>query len=307
MPLKVLPIMTNSPSPLAGAEVDVRQPPAAAPRAPLDAEDDEVEGVRRLDLLPRPPAPARRVGRVEGLDHRPLLPGGEGVGDGLLRLRDGRADDAGDQPVADDLREHLPPRRQRLVDEIDAVAVQAVEEPGLHGARAEPLHRLLERPRPAVLGDGEGLAVEHDGLDGQGPGQRDDLRDAVGDLPQRPRPHPHLVAAPVHLDAGAVELVLDHDPRVAVRRAQLGQRGVQGVAGRGEHGPQRAHDLEADGAELGDRVVAGQRHVSRGREAARQHEGAAYGVGGHLTRRVASLARVAAAATASIMIPSSAP
>ena len=297
MPLNVLPIMTNSPSSRSRAPRWMfDNQPAAAPRPPLDAEDDEVEGVRRLDLLPRPSAPARRVGRVEGLDHRALVPGGQGVGDGLLAPRPtvGRTT-PGMRWSATTSASTSPRARQRLVDEVDAVAVQAVEEPGLHGARRRTAFIVSwnGRGRPSSA-SGEGLAVEHDGLDGQGPGQRDDLGHAVGDLPQRPRPDPHLVAAPVHLDAGAVELVLDHDPGIPVGRAQLGQRRVQGVARARRASGAPGADLEADRAQV--RRPSAPRAPWSGRRPESMN-----------ARRTASAGTSAAAATASIMRPSSAP
>ena len=59
--------------PVAGAEVDVGEPAAAAAGAPLDREHHQVEGVHRLHLHPGGAAPAGVVGRGEVLDHHALV------------------------------------------------------------------------------------------------------------------------------------------------------------------------------------------------------------------------------------------
>jgi hypothetical protein len=139
---------------------------------------------------------------------------------------------------------------QRLVEEVAAVEVQHVEEERAEQhplvchlpthPTAEAAHRVLERPRPAVVVQGEGLAVEDGGLTGQRPHLRHELGNAVGDLAQRAGPHPDDVAVAVHLDAGSVELELHGDVG-----AQVGERGVEGGPGAGEHRPHRPADLQA--------------------------------------------------------------
>ena len=158
---------------------------------------------------------------------------------------------------------------QRLVEQVAAVEVEQVEEEraeqhALVGrVAAEAAHRVLERARPAVVVQGQGLPVEDGGAARQGPHALDELGDAVGDLAQGARPHPDVVAVAVHLDAGAVELVLDGDVG-----AEVGQRGVQRGAGAGEHGPHRPADLEPHRVQRLD--AAGQRERPRSRAGGRR-------------------------------------
>ena len=99
----------------------------------------------------------------------PSWPLAERVVEQRLRLRGvGRAD-ARDRQLADDLVEVALARVERLVDEVDAVAVQDVEEPHEQERRrargavaAERAHGVLERLGRGVLVDAEHLAVEHD-------------------------------------------------------------------------------------------------------------------------------------------------
>ena len=78
MPLNVLPTMIGSPPSGSRAPRWMFDSVPGAPAVPpLRAEHDEVQRVHRLHLLPRLAAPARRVGRVERLDHDALVPGGQ--------------------------------------------------------------------------------------------------------------------------------------------------------------------------------------------------------------------------------------
>ena len=92
MPLNVLPSMTK----LAGRSGSraprwmLESQPRRRPRAPLDGEHHEVEGVDRLDLHPGRAAAAGGVGRVEVLDDDALVAGGEHLGDERLGLLGGR-------------------------------------------------------------------------------------------------------------------------------------------------------------------------------------------------------------------------
>src|SRR4029450_6286530 len=65
---------------VAGAQVEVGQPALAAAVAPLDGQDDQVEGVDRLDLEPAGPAAGGPPGRGQPRDHsapaRPAPGGG---------------------------------------------------------------------------------------------------------------------------------------------------------------------------------------------------------------------------------------
>ena len=167
MPLNVLPTMIGSPPSGSRAPRWMLDSAAGAPAVPpLGAEHDEVQRVHRLDLLPGPPAPAGRVRRVERLDHDALVPGASACSSSAAASSaDGRSTPG--HPVrAGDPVQRVQPRAQRLVDQVGAVEVQAVEE-----ERAE--QQLVRRPAPNRLivswnGRGrpsslqrEGLAVEH--------------------------------------------------------------------------------------------------------------------------------------------------
>ena len=185
--------------------------------------------------------------------------------------------------VGQQLGQRVEPDGQRLVEQVAAVEVQQVEEEraeqhaGVRRITAEPAHRVLERPRPAVVVQGQGLAVEDDGLARQRPHPLDELGHAVGHLPQRAGPHPDVVAVPVHLDARAVELELHGH-----LGAEGGERGVQRRAGAGEHRAHRPADLQPHGVQRLD--PAGQRRGRRLRQPAGEHERPADGGGGDVGR-----------------------
>ena len=169
-------------------------------------------------------------------------------------------------------------RRTTAADPVHRVSSAALR---AAGAGPQALHGVLERPRPPVLGDGQGLAVEHEGLDGEVAHQRDDLRHRVGDLVQRPRPHPHLLAAAVHLDPRAVELVLDDDLATPGRRASPpGSRPGEASIGRtGRITSSPTAPSAATGSALRQRGLGGRR------EPAGEHERAPHRVGGNPGRR----------------------
>ncbi len=86
----------------------------------------------------------------------------------------------------------------------------------------------------------------------RGPHRLDHLRDAVGDLVEGAREHAHLIAASVHLDAGAVQLPLERG-RIDLRqrRGQIGSRPRQHRLHRPPHlEPHRAQAV--DPVEHGD-------------------------------------------------------
>ena len=102
--------------------------------------------------------------------------------------------------------------------------------------RTTPGIRWPPAARPSA--SSQRLAVEHDPVARLRADQFHQLGDAVGHLAQRARPHPDLVAVAVHLDTGAVELVLDAD-----LRPQLGQRGVEVLGRTREHRADRTAHL----------------------------------------------------------------
>lgn len=127
---------------------------------------------------------------------------------------------------------------QRRVEQVGAVAMQAVEEigpqqqfPGI--LCAEPAHRLLERPRPTGVIQRQRLTVEHHRPARQRAGECHQFRHAAGDFPQRAGVHMYLVTVPVNLDPGTVQFVLH------AGCAHIGECGVQRVGRRGQHRPDR--------------------------------------------------------------------
>ena len=151
---------------VARAEVDVGQVAAPTPGAVLDREDDQVEGVPRLDLDPPGTATTRLVRRRRRLHDDALLAVGRRrprtASDGLVGRR---RHEPLHGPRTGDGVQGRQPREQRRVEQVDAVHVQAVEEERRQddlGRRGRgPGRGLLERPRPTVRPDRERLAVEH--------------------------------------------------------------------------------------------------------------------------------------------------
>ena len=126
-------------------------------RPPLDGQHHQIQGVNRLDLEPTGPAAARLVRRGQRLGHHALVPGGQ------RRVQEvaGGSRIRGDQPIDPVLRGHDVVERRgalagRRVEQVDAVAVQDVEEEDrqrLGGAG----RRDVDRPAEARRGDLEGL------------------------------------------------------------------------------------------------------------------------------------------------------
>ncbi|ODA89942.1 hypothetical protein ATY41_02545 [Leifsonia xyli subsp. xyli] len=120
------------------------------------------------------------------------------------------------------------PRRERLVEQVAAVEVEDVEEPGMQHRlprclAAEPRHRLLKRPRGSVLVQRERFAVQDEVARGHAPHRLDDLGHAVRDVREAACVRPDIVSAAVRLDARTAELVLDRVPgrssRAPLRRS----------------------------------------------------------------------------------------
>ncbi len=104
----------------------------------------------------------------------------------------------------------------------------------------------------------------------------DDLRHPVGDVGETAGEHAHLVTVTVHLDAGAVELVLHGGLAGGLDRV-CGRR-----RGRGEHRQHGAADEQPHGRELVLR--AGERDDGGLAEITRQHRRAAHHGGGAARR-----------------------
>jgi hypothetical protein len=165
------------------------------------------------------------------------------------------------------------PLARRGVEQVAAVHREQVEEDGgdrQQGARgvhiqlgADPARHLLEGARPAVLAEGDHLAVEHRGIDRQLPGGGHDLGQPVGDLIERTGVDPYVIALPVHLHPDAVELLLDR------ARAQLVQRLVHVLRRPREH---RLHRMADGEPELGHRLrPSGQQRLSHHAQRTAEH------------------------------------
>ena len=167
IPLNVLPSITKpSPSSDAGAEVDVGQPPLAPAAAPLDRQDDEVEGVHRLDLDPAGAATTRVVPDREALHDDALVAAGERVLGELL----GRRGVVGDQAAA-----RGAPRARACRGRLEPLGAGASSRSApsrwstskKYGVTATPRRsmararrRLLERPGRPSSAERDRLAVE---------------------------------------------------------------------------------------------------------------------------------------------------
>ncbi len=99
----------------------------------------------------------------------------------------------------------------------------------------EPAHRHLERVGPPILPQGDHLAIQHNGLDLERLQGLNHLGETVGDVGQVAGEDPDVVAAPVRLNAGPVDLPLD-----GRRRERLQRRGdaLRRLRQHGEQGPQ---------------------------------------------------------------------
>ena len=219
------------------------------------------------------PAPRRPggVGRVERLDEHALVAAGERVVEHRARRRGVRRDRSRHPRVLrHELGERLEPLAARAVDQVLAAGVQHVEEQ--RGERGGAGRAARVPMRLAVTWNGSGRpsarsAIASPSSTAVSVGQRerrlDDLGHARGDVVERAREHAHVVAAPVHLHAHAVELELDR------RRADPLERGVEVVAGGGEHRLHRAQQLERDPAQTRPRPPSARpRRPRRGRRAA---------------------------------------
>ena len=83
---------------------------------------------------------------------------------------------------------------------------------------AESAHRDLKRMRPPVRTKRDDLAVENQLAGRQRADELDDFRHRVGDVTQGPREHADLVAGLVHLNARAIQLVLQRGVVQTVER-----------------------------------------------------------------------------------------
>src|SRR5919108_243311 len=101
---------------------------AAAPVAPLGAEDDEVVAANRLHLAPCLAAPAGGVERARVLYDHALVPGAERLVEDSLRFLLLRGKNAGDLELGREPVESGGALLQRRVEQVVAVDVQPVEQ-----------------------------------------------------------------------------------------------------------------------------------------------------------------------------------
>ena len=162
---------------------------------------------------------------------------------------------------------------ERLVDEVDAVAVEDVEEPHEQARRrargavaAEGAHGVLERLGGGVLVHAEHLAVEHHGRHREVARQRHHAGEPVGDVVEVAGVDAHVVVEPVHLHARAVELPLDGgEAGVPERLGDVGRA-------RRQHRLDRVQHREPHGVE--GVLPFGQRERRGATEVTREHRGA---------------------------------
>src|SRR5690606_4690225 len=126
-------------------------------------------------------------------------------------------------------------------------------------------------PGAAVVGQGDGLAVEDEVGGRQAADDVDDLRHALGDVVEGAGEDGHLVTGLVHLHPDAVDLAVGGDGGADVVAAELGERAGEVRGGGGEHGTDRLEDrrpelLEGRGAagERGTGDRTGERAEHRG-------------------------------------------
>ena len=122
-------------------------------------------------------------------------------------------------------------RSSSPIDEIFAIEVQDVEHKRRERQRcpqaldvqptAEPTGADLKRMRPAILAQGNGLAIQDDGLDRQCAAHLHQLGDARGDVVQAAGEDANVAAEHVDLDPRAVELPFDGGWRDALEAAAM--------------------------------------------------------------------------------------
>jgi signal recognition particle subunit SRP54 len=247
---------------VAGAQVQVGQPAAASPVAPLDGQHHQVQGVPGLDLDPPGAAAAGRVRGLQRLDHDAFVSVRERIAEELARFGDRASDQAGHKQLG----WHGPgqfgvPPPVGQVDQVHPVGMQHVEQKHRKLDGGGFLVRLLaggagrgvlEGQRPAVRPQRDQLAVEDRRAHRQLGQRRNDLGEPAGDLIQGPGEQAHGAFGQMGLDPDAVELPLHRRLRRAFGRgapADLGQGVGDARSAGGEHRPDRSADLQAEGVQ----------------------------------------------------------
>jgi hypothetical protein len=285
------------------AQVQVGQPAAAPSVPPFDGEHHQVQGVPRLDLDPAGAPAARRVGRIQRLDHHAFV----SMGDRVTEELRGCGDRAGDQAGREQLGRHGPgqlgvPPPVGQVDQVRPLQVQHVEQEhrqrdgrgsGVRVLAGGARRGVLERQRPAVAAQRDQLAVEDRRANRQLRQRRHHVGEPAGDLIERPGEQPDAALGQVSLDPDPVKLPLHRPlhripalrrlrtlrrwcPRVA---ADLSQRLGDVRRAGGKHRPHRAADLEPES--LQRLTTARERGRGDRPERAAQHHGPAHVRDGH--------------------------
>ena len=136
--------------------------------------------------------------------------------------------------------------------------------------------------------DAEHLTVEHHRGDGQLERQRHHAGEPVGDVVEVAGVDAHVVAAPVDLDAAAVELPLDRCPTgVAQRLGDVGGAGGQHRLDRVEH--RQPHGFEGilpfSQRERGGAAQITRQHRGTADDRDRDVEGGGHAIGHHAGQR----------------------
>ena len=263
--------------------MQVAQRPAPAAVSPLDGEHHEIERPRPLDLQPRLPAPAGGVRAVHRLGHHPFVPALDRAHQKRGGFFGSRRDQARHDPGGGHLlAERRDAARVRLVGERLAVQIQRVEEHRRDGQlltqpidvelAAEAPHGHLKRVRGAVGPERDRFAVQDDLARRQPADDVHHFRHGGGHVAEVAREHLHDVARFVHLDARAVQLVLERG------FAEFGERGVHVGRRVGQHRLHRLEDLPGEARER--RITLDERRSCHRRERAGEHRGAAHAGGG---------------------------
>ncbi len=274
-PLECLPEHDETAGRFASAEVEVAEPPATPAAAPLGGQHHEIDRPNRLHLEPAAAPPAGLVGRIQRLQHHPFVAACHRRAMKLVRLLGRRGDDPGNQQRGGNgAGQQLGPAMEWLVEQRDAVEIEDVEDEQGHRElvphpldiepAAEAPHGGLEGQGTAVGPERDRLALDDEFRCRESPRRLHQLRDRAGHLVEASGVDPDLVAPPVDLDPGPVELVLHG------RLAQLGESLVYVFGTAGKH---RQYRLKECHGELGQPLrSAAQRRGGHGRQVSRHHD-----------------------------------
>ncbi len=115
--------------------------------------------------------------------------------------------------------EGVEPSAVALIEKRSSIEIQEIEEDRRNRQRltrsfhlepaSEPRHRRLEGVRPSIRLQSDDLALENELSRRERPCHLDHLGHGGGDIVERARVHPHILAALVDLNASAIQLPLE--------------------------------------------------------------------------------------------------